>query len=108
VDFQLINKNHGILTHKTCPAIDRFEYFNESRLKHSCDICLLGMPISGEMLDKNIKCKPLKLPPRIDTKDIACQWEYKLEIGRLGFPFHLNPVNRLILSMNYGSVHFHR
>ncbi len=76
VDFNLINENHGILTHKTCPATDRFEHYDDSRLKHSCKICILGMPISGEMLDKDIKCKALKLPPRKDANDIACQWEY--------------------------------
>jgi len=76
VDFNLIDENHGILTHKTCPATDRFEHYDDSRLKHSCEICILGMPISGEMLDKDIKCKALKLPPRKDANDIACQWEY--------------------------------
>ena len=36
------------------------------------------MPISGEMLNKKITCKPLKLPPRVDSNDIACKWEYTL------------------------------
>jgi hypothetical protein len=76
VDFELKNENHGILTHKTCPAIDRFEYYNDARLKHCCDICIYAMPVSGEMLDEKIRCKPLKLPPRDDADDIACQWEY--------------------------------
>ncbi len=78
VEFELIDENHGILTHHACPALDRFEHFDDIRLKHCCDICIAGMPISGEMLNRKIECKPLKLPPRRDTNDIACRWEYKL------------------------------
>ncbi len=79
VDFEIINENHGILTHKTCPAVDRLEYYEDSRLKNCCDICIDAMQLSGHMLDKNIECRPLKLPPRLDANDIACQWEYILK-----------------------------
>jgi len=78
VEFELVDENHGIMTHRACPALDRFEHFDDVRLKHCCDICIAGMPISGEMLNPNIECKPLKLPPRVDANDIACRWEYRL------------------------------
>lgn len=78
VELELIDANHGIMTHHACPALDRFEHFDDVRLKHCCDICLAGMPISGEMLNPKIECKPLKLPPRRDANDIACRWEYRL------------------------------
>jgi len=78
VEFDLIDENHGVLTHHTCPALDRFEHFDEARRKHCCEICLAAMPISGEMLHPKIACKPLKLPPRADSDDIACRWEYTL------------------------------
>ena len=78
VDFELISPNHGILHHRTCPAVDRFENYDDHRLKHCCDLCVLAMPLSGEMLNKDIKCRYLKLPPRSKT-DIVCEWEYKLE-----------------------------
>ena len=78
VEFELKDENHGIMTHHTCPALDRFEHFDDVRLKHCCSICLAGMPLSGEMLNKKITCKPLKLPPRVDSNDIACKWEYTL------------------------------
>ena len=78
VEFELISDNHGIMTHHACPALDRFEHFDDVRLKHCCDICIAGMPISGEMLNRKIECKPLKLPPRVDSNDIACRWEYRL------------------------------
>ncbi len=82
VEFELKDENHGIMTHHRCPALDRFEHFDESRLRHCCEICLVGMPLSGEMLNENITCKPLKLPPRVDENDIACRWEYTLRKSR--------------------------
>jgi len=78
VEFELIDPNHGILTHHACPALDRFEHFDDVRLRHCCDICIAGMPLSGEMLNAKIECKPLKLPPRANANDIACRWEYRL------------------------------
>jgi hypothetical protein len=78
VEFELIDQNHGILTHHACPALDRFEHFDEDRRKHCCGICIAGMPLSGEMLNRKIECRPLKLPPRVDANDIACRWEYTL------------------------------
>lgn len=79
VEFELDGPNKGVLTHHKCPALDRFEHYDETRLRHCCEICIAGMPISGEMLNRKIRCKPLKLPPRRDSNDIACQWEYTLE-----------------------------
>jgi hypothetical protein len=78
VELQLHGPNHGTLTHHRCPAVDRLEHYDGSRLRHSCEICLAAMPISGEMLNRNIECKPLKIPPRTDSNDIACKWEYRL------------------------------
>ncbi len=78
VEFELRTANHGILHHRTCPAVDRFEDYDDHRLKHCCDLCVLGMPLSGEMLNKDIKCRPLRLPPRTET-GIVCEWEYTLE-----------------------------
>ncbi len=78
VELDLRSPTHGILTHHACPALDRFEHFDDARLRHCCDICLAAMPISGEMLNRKIECKPLKLPPRRDANDIACKWEYRL------------------------------
>jgi hypothetical protein len=78
VELELHDANHGTLTHHRCPALDRFEHYDDVRLGHCCDICIVAMPISGEMLNRKIECKPLKLPPRRDANDIACKWEYQL------------------------------
>jgi hypothetical protein len=56
VEFELIDENHGIMTHHACPALDRFEHFDDVLLKLCCDMCIAGMPISGEMLNRKIEC----------------------------------------------------
>jgi hypothetical protein len=81
VEFELPGPDHGILTHRACPALNRFEESDPERLNHSCEICIAGMPLSGEMLNKDITCRPLKLPPRLHAGDIACQWEYRIARG---------------------------
>ena len=80
VELELHGPNHGTLTHHRCPAVDRLEHYDDSRLRHCCEICLAGMPISGEMINASIECKPLKIPPRRDSNDIACKWEYRLPV----------------------------
>ena len=77
VEFELRDSDHGILTHETCPAIRRMEHHDEKRLAHCCHICVVAMPMSGHVVDKDIECRPLVLPPRHGPKDIACQWEYR-------------------------------
>ena len=79
VELDLQSSTRGTITHHRCPALDRFEHFDDDRLRHCCDICIAAMPISGEMLDPTIRCRPVKLPPRRDANDIACKWEYWLE-----------------------------
>jgi len=79
VEFNLQDAKRGTLTHHRCPALDRFEHFDGARLRHCCDICIAAMPLSGEMIEPKIRCRPVKLPPRRDAHDIACKWEYWLE-----------------------------
>ncbi len=83
VDFELRSPDHGILTHKTCPAIRRMEHHDEKRLAHCCHICVVAMPMSGHVVSKDIECRPLVLPPRQGPRDIACQWEYR-RVGEAG------------------------
>ncbi len=79
VELDLQNARRGTITHHRCPALDRFEHFDGVRLQHCCDICIAAMPLSGEVLDPKIQCRPVKLPPRRDANDIACKWEYWLD-----------------------------
>jgi hypothetical protein len=81
VDFRLESSDHGWLIHRRCPAWDRFGNRDVARREHSCVICVIGMRLSGEMIDPRIRCRPASLPPHREPGDCACQWEYWLEAG---------------------------
>jgi hypothetical protein len=81
VDFDLQSVNHGWLIHRRCPAWDRFGNRNPARREHSCVICVIGMRLSGEIIDPRIRCRPASLPPHREPRDHACKWEYWLEAG---------------------------
>ena len=81
VDFDLESPDHGWLIHRRCPAWDRFGNRDPARREHSCVICVIGMRLSGEMIDRRIRCRPASLPPHREPRDHACKWEYWLEAG---------------------------
>ena len=79
VEFDLKSPDHGWLIHRRCPAWDRFGNGNVARREHSCVICVIGMRVSGEMVNEKIRCRAASLPPHRDGSDHACRWEYWLE-----------------------------
>jgi len=81
IECDLKNENHGILTATRCPALEIFEATGDTvRQKHACvDICVPGMALTGEYINPKMKCRALKLPPRKDKNDVACQWEFRIE-----------------------------
>jgi hypothetical protein len=81
VDFDLQSPDHGWLIHRRCPAWDRFGNRDPARREHACVICVIGMRLSGEMIDPRIRCRPASLPPHREPRDHACKWEYWLEPG---------------------------
>jgi hypothetical protein len=84
VDFQLQSAGHGWLIHRRCPAWDRFGNRDRARREHACVICVIGMRLSGEMIDPGIRCRPASLPPYREPRGYACKWEYWLEAGGTG------------------------
>ena len=79
--YELKNKNHGILTVERCRTLEYFERHNETTLlKHTCH----GLEVKAyqrvaELFNPKMKAIPLKLPPRKNKEEIACQWEYRIE-----------------------------
>jgi len=84
VDFELENPDHGWLIHRRCPAWDRFGNRDRARREHSCVICVIGMRLSGELIDPRIRCRPASLPPHREPRDHACKWEYWLDADEAG------------------------
>ncbi len=84
IDCELKNPNHGILTATRCPALEIFEATGDTvRQKHACeDICVPGMQLTAEYINPEMRCHATKLPPRENTDDIACQWEFVLDETR--------------------------
>ncbi len=78
-EFKLENPNHGWITHKRCPAHDRFRDCDKMRLESSCVICVIAMRLSGEMVNEKLRCRPASLPPHKESTGHACRWEYWLE-----------------------------
>lgn len=78
-EFKLESSQHGWITHKRCPAYEQFREADRERLESSCVICVIAMRLSGEMVNKDIRCRAASLPPHRTNSGHACQWEYWIE-----------------------------
>ena len=75
-EFKLENPDHGWITHKRCPAVETFGENNRERLESSCVLCVIAMRLSGEMVNKDIRCRAASIPPYREDPGYACRWEY--------------------------------
>ena len=76
--FDLKSPEHGFITHKRCPSKERFGESNRERLESNCVLCVIAMRKSGELVNENIRCRPVDLPPYNGSSEHACKWEYWL------------------------------
>lgn len=76
-DYDMPDKEHGIITCHRCSAVDYWE--RHGKVQNLVDICYKMEPLAFEFyvknLNPNITSRPLRRPPRKDLNDIACQWE---------------------------------
>ncbi|NQT47709.1 MAG: hypothetical protein HQ578_01895 [Chloroflexi bacterium] len=81
-ECQLENRNHGILTVRRCAPLERCERYGDTVLqKHMCEVLdVEGFEDTAHLFNPKIKVTPLKLPPRQDPDEIACQWEFKVKV----------------------------
>ena len=82
-DYDVKNNNHVVMTCSYCATLHYFERQGDDK-----SIELLCLPGNCEdrafnaiakCFHPDIKCIPLKLPPRKSKDDICCIWEFKLE-----------------------------
>ncbi|MDD5093162.1 MAG: hypothetical protein PHV74_02135 [Dehalococcoidia bacterium] len=80
LDYELINKNHGVVTIKRCPALENFEkHYGEERIELVCHQLEADyMNDYTHFFNAKMKATPVLLPPRQTPRDIACRWEFKL------------------------------
>jgi len=81
VQCELKNKNHGIYTVNRCLALEYAERHGDTvLLKHGCEeIDMEAFERLPRLFNPKIKMTCLKLPPRKNKDEIACQWEFELE-----------------------------
>ncbi len=77
-EFDLKDSQHGLITHKRCPSHELFGETDRERLESNCVLCVIAMRKSGEMVNKDIRCRAVSIPPYREPTAHACQWEYWL------------------------------
>jgi hypothetical protein len=77
-EFDLKSPSHGFITHKRCPSKERFGESNRERLESNCVLCVIAMRKSGELVNKDIRCRAVDIPPYKAHSEHACRWEYWL------------------------------
>ena len=82
-EYDLKNRNHGILTVRQCRSLDYFERHGEEALqKFVCEVVdMQEIAVYAHIFNPKINVTALKLPPRGSKEEIACQWEFKMELG---------------------------
>ena len=82
LDFQMDVRDNDYATYmvRACPTLFTLEKEGKGRGREIClDVCLLGMRITADHFNREIKIEPLKLPPRESEKEICCHWEFSIE-----------------------------
>ena len=78
-DIDIKDKDHAIVTYRTCPTLFSLEKEGTGREKLICqDMEPKMMSMIAHYFNPNIKVTGLKIPPRTSYRDICCQWEYRL------------------------------
>jgi hypothetical protein len=81
IDWDLKDRNHGIMTVTRCLGVVWWEKTGDEALqKFTCEE--LEIPLFqriAEHFNPKMKATALKLPPRDSVNDIACRWEFKIE-----------------------------
>ena len=79
VQYDIKNENHAIVTVRKCPSMEWCERNAPERIVPMCQINEPQI-IEKYIVNQDIQVTATKLPPRSGPDDIACQWEYKLEV----------------------------
>jgi len=79
-EIDIKSEDHATITYRTCPTLFSLEKEGTGREKLICEeMEPRMMQLIADCFNPNIKVTGLKVPPRTDYSDIACQWQYKLE-----------------------------
>ncbi len=81
IKCELRDRNRGIATVIRCKVLEALEKQGDmSEVEYVCQhLEPIGFQAGVKQFNPKMKATPLKLPPRENRNEIACQWEYKLE-----------------------------
>ncbi len=77
-EFDIKDPNHVIMTITQCRSLLFYERQAPELIQSICHVVEEPM-IRKYLINPKIEVTPLKLPPRTNPDEIACQWEFKLE-----------------------------
>ncbi len=74
------NRDHAILTIRTCPTLEALEKEGTGREKLICrDLTTSLFSKIAHFFNPKMRVTGLKVPPRETFSDCSCQWEFKLD-----------------------------
>ena len=77
VEYDIKSPNHVIMTIPQCRSLLSYEREAPEMIEPICHV-LEQAVMEKYLINPNIKVTALKLPPRKNPEEIACQWEFKL------------------------------
>ena len=78
-EYDIKNENHVIVTIKRCKTLEALERDMPEMIVPLCQV-FEPQIIQKYVINPKVKVTATKLPPRESPDDIACRWEYKLEM----------------------------
>ncbi len=79
-EWDLKNDNHATLTVQYCPGLASLERNNPERIQWNCHVLEFeAMKAYMVAVNPAMQVRPLKLAPRQNPDEIACQWEFTIE-----------------------------
>ena len=84
ITCELSNPNLGYLTVNKCWVLDKLERLDIPEMRKSIKLACeeLDAPLfqkTAGYFNPGIRMRPLKLPPRQSSDEVACRWEVRLE-----------------------------
>jgi len=77
-EYEFLDDNHAVMTVVQCRGLLAHERRAPEMIYHTCHV-LEKVVLARQLINRGIRLRPLKLPPRDSYDDIACQWEMSLE-----------------------------
>ncbi len=80
-DWEMSDKKHAVLTVRHCPAFASLKIHDPEKLDWTCQVLEdAAIKAYTAAIDQNIQVKPIKVGLTGEPGEIACQWEFLVDI----------------------------